>query len=59
MVMFSHFLPKMGVKFLFSYSKKDTEIALFFIMYDGSLSNNLLVVILFHNRAMHIFKIKM
>ena len=27
-------------------------------MYDGSLTNNLLVVILFHNWAMHIFKDK-
>ena len=30
MAVFSHFLPKMGVKFLFSYSKEDTVIALVF-----------------------------
>ena len=37
MSVFSHFLPKMGVKvFTFFYSKEDTEIALIFVMYDGS-----------------------
>ena len=35
--------------FLFSYSKEDTANALVFIMHDGSFTNNLLVVILFHN----------
>ena len=49
MAIFSHFLPKLGINFLFSYSKVDTAIALVFIMYDDSLTNNLLVVILFHN----------
>ena len=34
--------------FFFSYSKVDTAVALVFIMYDGSLTNNLLVVILFY-----------
>ena len=36
-------------KLLFSYSKEDTVFALVFMMYDVSLTNNLLVVILFHN----------
>ena len=44
----------MGVK-VFSYSKVATAIALFFIVYGGSLTNNQLVVILFHNWVMHIF----
>ena len=56
MAVFSHFfLPKMGVKVFFSYSNEDTVSALVFILYDGSLTNNLLVVILFHNCTMHIF----
>ena len=41
--------------FLFSYSKVDTAVALVFILYDDNLTNNLLVVILFPNWAMHIF----
>ena len=46
----------MGVKvFIFLILLEDTAIALVFIMYDGSLTNNLLFVILFHNWAMHIF----
>ena len=49
------FCQKCGYKFLFSYSKEDTVIALAFIMYDDSLTNNLLVVILFHKWAIHIF----
>ena len=36
-------MPKLGIKILFSYSKEVV------IMCDGSLTNNLLVVILFHN----------
>ena len=38
MAVFSHVLPKMGVKvFIFiSYTKEDTAIALVFIMYGGS-----------------------
>ena len=36
MAAFSHFCQKWGLKFLFSYSKEDTAIALVFIMYDGS-----------------------
>ena len=37
------------------YSKEDAAIALVFTVYDGSWTNNLLVVILFRNWAMHIF----
>ena len=55
MVVFSHFPQKLGYKFLFSNSKEDTAIALVFIFYDGSWTNNLLAVILFHNWAMNIF----
>ena len=47
--------PKNGGKSLFSNPNEDTAIALVFIMYGGSWTNNLLVVILFHNWAMHIF----
>ena len=54
MAIFSHFAKYEGKYFLFSYSKDDIAIALLFIMYDGSWTNNLLVVILFHNWAMHI-----
>ena len=36
MSVFSHFLPKMGVKvFVFFYSKEEVAIALVFILYDG------------------------
>ena len=53
---FPIFLPKMGVKvFLCFYSKEEVSIALDFILYDGSWTNNLLLVILFRNWAMHIF----
>ena len=48
----------MGKSFLVFYSKEDTAIALVFLLYDGSWTNNLLVVILFQNWAMHIFKDK-
>ena len=48
MAIFSHFWPKNGDKSLFSYSKVDTAVVLVFKMYDDSLTNNLLVVILFH-----------
>ena len=55
MAIFSNFFAKNGGKrFLFSYFKEDTAIALVFIMYDGSWTNNLLLIILFHNWAMHI-----
>ena len=44
------FFSKMGVKvFFFSYAKEETAIALVFMMYDGRWTNNLSVVILFHN----------
>ena len=44
------FLPKMRVQVVFcSEPKEGTAIALFSIMYDVSLTNNLLVVILFHS----------
>ena len=37
MSVFSHFLPKMGLKFLFIFhSKEDIEIALVSMMYDVS-----------------------
>ena len=36
MSVFSHFLPKMGVKVLCFYSKGEVAIALVFILYDGS-----------------------
>ena len=50
------FFAKNGGKssYLF-YSKEVTTIALVYMMYDGSWTNNLLVVVLFHNWAMHIF----
>ena len=35
--------------------ERSLPFGLLVIMYDGSLTNNLLVVILFHNGAMHIF----
>ena len=50
------FFPKnRGLKVLLSYSKPDTAIVLVFILYDGTWTNNLSVVILRHNLAMHIF----
>ena len=36
MSVFSHFLPKMGIKFLCFYSKEEVAVALVFILYDGS-----------------------
>ena len=55
MSVFSHFLPKIGVKVFMFYSKEEVAIALVFILYDGSWTNNLLLVILVRNWAMHIF----
>ena len=55
MAVFSFFAKNGSKSFLFSYSKEDTAIPLVFIMYDGSLTINLLVVVLFHNWVMHIF----
>ena len=52
---FPIFCQKWGYKFLSFYSKEDVAIALDFILYDGSWTNNLLLVILFCNWAMHIF----
>ena len=53
----SIFCQKNGVKvkFFLFFSKPDTAIVLVFILYDGSWTNNLSVVILRHNLAMHIF----
>ena len=36
MAVFSHFLPKMGVKVFLFFSIEDTAIALVFTLYDGS-----------------------
>ena len=46
---FPFYLPEMGLKvFIFFFSNVDTAVAQVFIMYDDSLTNNLLVVILFY-----------
>ena len=49
-------LPKMGIKVFMFYSKEGVAIALVFILYGGNWTNNLLLVILFRNWAMHIFE---
>ena len=52
---FSIFAKNGAKSFYFFYSNEDTAITLVFIMYDCSWTNNLLLVVLFHNWAMHMF----
>ena len=52
---FPIFAKNGGKSFYGFFSKEEVAMALVFILYDGSWTNNLLLVISFRNWAMHIF----